>query len=247
MPSVSAVPGAEAFPDVRARWEEGFAGRDGRAGLITRYELEQDGDLVTLRSTTENLSAGTPGEARITRGRIVCAFPERELARLHLDDHRIVFFDLRTRRFASAERNLRMTIRFTRPEGWPPGDVAPIGALLSELHSVASHGQRLGLEPRLADDGVIQCEPVDGIALRGEYRRELGDRPVHLHAVLDGPGLPYRFDLGLTRTHHPHRLLLDGTLHAAMLRDRADELVAATERVLGELGLGPVECRVWKR
>lgn len=247
MLSDSSAQGADSFPDVQAVWEEGFSGRDGAAGLSTRYSLTQDGSRVTLRSVTTHASAGTRGDESVVHGTIVGWSAARGLARIHLEDHRIAFFDLARRRLTGPERNLRMSIRFTRPEGWPPGDLAPIGALLSELFRIASDGEVVHLTPTLDEDGHIHSEDQRGVTLRGEYRREVRDRPVHLHVVLDGPSLPFRIDLGLTRTHHPHRLLLDGTLNAVMLRDHADAMAAATARVLEDLGLGPVEIRVWKR
>lgn len=235
------------LPDVRAAWDDGFAARDGKLGLVTHYVLEQDGARVTLRTRTENASTGLRGETSVVTGEIVHAHPDRRVARIHLDDHRIVFFDLEKRRIASSDRNLRMSLRFTRPEGWPPGDLAPIGALLGELYRVATSGQVVSFDPAIADDGRIAWDGPDGLVLRGEYKAERADRPLHLHLVLDGPKLPFRFDLGLTRTHHPHRLLLDGMITAVMLRDRADELAAASSRLLEQIGLGPVEIRVWKR
>lgn len=236
-----------ALPDVRSSWDDGFAARDGQRRILTRYRLDQDSARVTLTATQTDGSGGIEGPSSVVHGTIVHTNVARRIARIHLDDHRIVFFDLETRRFASADRNVRMTLRFTRPEGWPPGDLAPIGALFAALYRVATDGRTLDLDARIDPEGSIAWDGPDGLVLRGEYREERGERPLHLHLVLDGPSLPFRFDLGLTRTHHPHRLLLDGMLTAVMLRDRADELARVSSEVLEASGLGPVEVRVWKR
>lgn len=247
MQYASREPEALSIPDLRASWDDGFAARDGRIRVVTHYRLEQDGARVTLITRTANAVTGAEGDVSTVQGTIVHASPERHIARIHLDDHRIVFFDLEKRRFASADRNVRMTLRFTRPEGWPPGDLAPIGALLGELYRVATDGRSVSFDPSIDAHGSIAWDGPDGLVLRGEYREERGDRPLHLHLVLDGPQVPFRFDLGLTRTHHPHRLLLDGMLTAVMLRDRAQELAEASSKVLEAKGLGPVEIRIWKR